>query len=176
MALAQNFARLGLRTLLIDSDLRNPSLHKVLGRHNSAGLSNLLTGAQQLGELVQPTDTANLFFLACGPLPPNPAELLAGARARQLLQEVDEQFDQIIIDGPPVMGLADAPLLASVAAGTVLVIAAGSTRRGLARAALKRLHLSHARLLGAVLTKFNARRMSYGYGYGYGSTYAYAYD
>jgi polysaccharide biosynthesis transport protein len=176
MALAQNFARLGLRTLLIDSDLRNPSLHKVLGRHNSAGLSNLLTGSQQLSELMQPTDDANLFFLACGPLPPNPAELLAGARARQVLQEVGAQFDQVIIDGPPVMGLADAPLLASVAAGTIVVIAAGSTRRGLARAALKRLHLSHARVLGAVLTKFNARKTSYGYGYGYGSAYAYSYD
>jgi polysaccharide biosynthesis transport protein len=174
MALAQNFARLGLRTLLIDSDLRNPSLHKVLGRHNSVGLSNLLTGSQQLGDLMQPTEEANLFFLACGPLPPNPAELLAGARARQVLQEVGAQFDQVIIDGPPVMGLADAPLLASVAAGTIVVIAAGSTRRGLARAALKRLHLSHARVLGAVLTKFNARKT--GYGYGYGSAYAYSYD
>jgi capsular exopolysaccharide synthesis family protein len=176
MALAQNFARLGLKTLLIDSDLRNPSLHKVLGRHNSSGLSNLLTGAQQLSELMQATDDPNLFFLACGPLPPNPAELLAGNRARQVLQEVNEAFDQVIIDGPPVMGLADAPLLASVAAGTVLVIAANSTRRGLARAALKRLQLSHARVLGAVLTKFNARRASYGYGAGYGSSYAYAYD
>lgn len=176
MALAQNFARLGLRTLLIDSDLRNPSLHKVLGRHNSAGLSNLLTGAQPLSELMQTSDDPNLFFLACGPLPPNPAELLAGARVRQVLQEVGEQFDQVIIDGPPVMGLADAPLLASVASGTVVVIAAGSTRRGLARAAIKRLHLSHARLLGVVLTKFNARRTSYGYGYGYGSSYAYSYD
>jgi Mrp family chromosome partitioning ATPase len=107
-------------------------------------------------------------------LPPNPAELLAGARAKQLLAEVGDQFDQVIIDGPPVMGLADAPLLASVAAGTVLVIAAGSTRRGLAKAALKRLHLSHARILGAVLTKLNVRRA--GYGYGYSSVYAYSYD
>jgi succinoglycan biosynthesis transport protein ExoP len=178
MALAQNFARLGLRTLLIDSDLRNPSLHKVLGRHNSSGLSNLLTGSANLSELMQATDDSNLFFLACGPLPPNPAELLAGARVRQVLQEVAAEFDQVIIDGPPVMGLADAPLLASVASGTILVIAAGSTRRGLARAALKRLHLSHAKLLGAVLTKFNARKASYGYGYGYGygASYAYAYD
>jgi succinoglycan biosynthesis transport protein ExoP len=178
MALAQNFARLGLRTLLIDSDLRNPSLHKVLGRHNSSGLSNLLTGSANLSELMQATDDGNLFFLACGPLPPNPAELLAGARVRQVLQEVAAEFDQVIIDGPPVMGLADAPLLASVASGTILVIAAGSTRRGLARAALKRLHLSHAKLLGAVLTKFNARKASYGYGYGYGygASYAYAYD
>ncbi|HET9160628.1 MAG TPA: polysaccharide biosynthesis tyrosine autokinase [Caulobacteraceae bacterium] len=176
MALAQNFARLGLRTLLIDADLRNPSLHKVIGRNNSAGLSNLLTGAQPLAEVLQATDDPNLSFLACGPLPPNPAELLAGNRARQLLQQVGQEFDQVIIDGPPVMGLADAPLLSSVAAGTVLIIAAGSTRRGLARAALKRLHLSHARILGAVLTKFNARRTPYGYGYGYGSAYAYAYD
>ena len=119
MALAQNFARLGLRTLLIDSDLRNPSLHKALGRHNSSGFSNLLTGAQPLSEVTQTTDDPNLFVLPCGPLPPNPAELLARARAKQVLQQVGEQFDQVIIDGPPVMGLADAPLLASVAAGTV---------------------------------------------------------
>jgi polysaccharide biosynthesis transport protein len=176
LALAQNFSRLGLRTLLIDSDLRNPSIHKMIGLQNTKGLVNLLTGSAPIGELLQSTGEPNLLFLPCGPLPPNPAELLAGTRLRAILKDLTEEFDQVIIDGPPVMGLADAPLLASAASGTVLVIAAGSTRRGLARAAIRRLQVSQARVLGAVLTKFDAKQSSYGYGYGYGSSYAYSYD
>ena len=87
----------------------------------------------------------------------------------------DDQFDLVVIDGPPVMGLADAPLLASVTAGTVLVVEAGTTRRGLARAAIRRLLTGQAHLLGAVLNKFSLRKAGYGYAYGYGYSYAYSY-
>ncbi|MDB5440500.1 MAG: exopolysaccharide biosynthesis protein [Caulobacteraceae bacterium] len=176
VALAQGFARLGLRTLLIDSDLRNPSLHKQMGVANGVGLSNLLTGQVQLEEAAQPTAFEHLRFVSCGPLPPNPAELLGGPQMRQLLAEAAERFDQVIIDGPPVMGLADAPLLASIAAGTVLVVEAGSTRRGLARAALLRLRVGPVNVVGAILSKFQSNRIGYGYGYGHGANYAYGYE
>jgi succinoglycan biosynthesis transport protein ExoP len=86
-----------------------------------------------------------------------------------------EVFDLILIDGPPVLGLADAQLLSSAASATVFVVAAGSAKTGAIRGALKRLQLSRANLIGAVLTKYEAKRVSYGYGYGEGNEYRYAY-
>jgi succinoglycan biosynthesis transport protein ExoP len=93
-----------------------------------------------------------------------------------LLSAAGEKFDVVIIDAPPVMGLADAPLLASIAAGTLLVMATADTRRGIVKAALKRLHFARARMVGAVMNKFDFRTASYGYGYGYGyGGYGYGY-
>ena len=173
-ALAKNFARLGLRVLLIDADMRNPSLHRIFQAENNQGLSNYLTGGLRLHSLAQQTDTPNLFFIPCGPLPPNPAELLGGLKIAEMFKESREFFDMVIIDAPPVMGLADAPLLASAAGGTVLVVEAGGTGRHLAKASIRRLNVGGSRLLGVLLTKFDARKSSYGYGYGYG--YGYSYD
>lgn len=172
-AIAQNFARLGSRVLLVDGDLRNPSLHRNMGVENRVGLSNYLTGSSPLAEVMQPSPDPQLVFIPCGPLPPNPAELLSGPRLRAFLAEAGAQFDLIVVDGPPVMGLADAPMLASVVAGTLLVVEAGATRRGVAKGAIRRLAQGHARLLGVLLTKFNARKAAYGAGYGYGYDYEY---
>jgi capsular exopolysaccharide synthesis family protein len=172
-AIAQNFARLGLRVLLIDSDLRNPSLHKVLNAENSDGFSNYLTGGMSLIQLAQETSIPGLSFIPCGPMPPNPAELLGSAKLAAMLREARPQFDMVVIDAPPVMGLADAPLLASAAAGTVLVVEAGGTGRNLAKTAIRRLGVGNAHLLGVLLTKFDARKTSYGYGYGYAYDYEY---
>ncbi len=127
-----------------------------------------------MSEIIQPTSSAALSLIPCGPLPPNPAELLAGGHFRNLIIKAEEVFDLVIVDGPPVMGLADAPLLASAVAGAVMVVEAGTTRRGLALAALRRLSLGQAHLLGAVLTKFQPARAGYSYSYGYG--YGYSYD
>ena len=173
VALAKNFAKLGMTVLLVDSDLRNPSLHRTLRADSSQGLSNYLTGGAALIDLCQATDQPNLAFIPCGPLPPNPAELLAGGRIRALVAEAQQHFDLLVIDGPPVMGLADAPLLASTVAGTILVIEAGTTRQGLAKAALRRLGLGNARMLGALLSKFSVKSAGYGYGYGYAYNYEY---
>jgi capsular exopolysaccharide synthesis family protein len=175
-ALAQGFARAGMRALLVDLDLRNPSQHKNLGADNRVGASSLLTGAVRLQGAVQPTDWPNLFLIPSGPLPPSPAELLIGPRLVAFIKEATEHFDIVILDGPPVMGLADAPLIASVAVGAVLTIEAGRTSRAQARAAIKRLRLGNARLFGAILTKFDARRTSYGYGYAYAYDYEYNYQ
>ncbi|HXQ14013.1 MAG TPA: polysaccharide biosynthesis tyrosine autokinase [Caulobacteraceae bacterium] len=174
-ALAQGFARVGMRVLLVDLDLRNPSQHKTLGADNRVGASSLLTGAVRLQGAVQPTDWPNLFLIPSGPLPPSPAELLIGPRLVAFVKEATEHFDIVILDGPPVMGLADAPLIASVATGAVLTIEAGRTSRAQARAAIKRLRLGNARLFGAVLTKFDSRKTSYGYGYNYAYEYDYQY-
>jgi capsular exopolysaccharide synthesis family protein len=172
-AIAQNFARLGSRVLLIDSDLRNPSLHKVLNAENTQGFSNYLTGHMSLEQLAQQTSVPGLSFIPCGPMPPNPAELLGSAKLEAMLREARAQYDLVLIDAPPVMGLADAPLLASAAAGTLLVMEAGGTGRKLAKAAIRRLAVGNARILGILLTKFDARKSSYGYGYGYAYEYEY---
>ncbi|PIQ37377.1 MAG: exopolysaccharide biosynthesis protein [Lysobacterales bacterium CG17_big_fil_post_rev_8_21_14_2_50_64_11] len=173
LVLAQNFAQLGRRVLLIDADLRNPSQHKLLGLDNGAGLSNCLTGAVKVPELIQATRTEGLSVLLAGPLPPNPAELLAGPRLVSLLTAACHKYDQVIIDGPPVMGLADAPIIANQAGGTLLVVEFGNARMGVVRASLKRLAAARVRLLGALLTKFDVRSAGYGYGYGDHSYYSY---
>lgn len=171
LALAIGFARLNRRVLLVDADMRKPSMHKLLGCDNGKGLSNLLAGGPEVAAAVQATGHKNLVFLACGPLPPNPAELLGGNAMRRFLAFATSRFDVVVIDGPPVMGLADAPLLASVTGGVVFVVAAGETKRDMAKVALRRLRLGQARMLGAVVTKFDARKAGYGHGYGYGYGY-----
>jgi polysaccharide biosynthesis transport protein len=172
LALAVNFAQLGMKVLLIDGDLRNPSQHRNLARGNGAGLSNFLAGSAMPENIFQKTDVDGLYFMPSGPLPPNPAELLAGPKMLSLLSTASEKVDAVIIDSPPVLGLADAPLLASIAAGTLFVIATGQTRRGVVKAALKRLHFARARMVGALMNKCDFRSKygygGYGYGYGYG--------
>src|SRR5262249_12272374 len=130
LALAVNFAQLGMNVLLIDADLRNPSQHRNLKRSNGMGLANYLAGTAAPGTIFQPTDVDGLYFMPSGPLPPNPAELLAGPKMMSLLSTASEKANVIIVDAPPVMGLADAPLLASMASGTLLVVSTGDTRRG----------------------------------------------
>ena len=144
-----------------------------LGVDNSAGLSNYLAGASKATEVIQATDTPGLMYMPTGPLPPNPAELLMGPKMLSLVSIASEKFDQVIIDGPPVMGLADAPILANLAHGTLLVVEAGETRIGVARNALKRLYAARAHVIGALLTKFSAKHAAGGYGYGGYNYYSY---
>lgn len=174
-AVALNLAKVGKRVLLVDGDLRNPSMHRVVGVENDRGMSNLLSGGTDLASVVQRTGQENLYFIPCGPLPPNPAELWSGERLRQFLAEAQNSFDHVIVDGPPVLGFADSPLLAATVGGVLFVLESRGTRRGQARGALRRLTVGRAHLLGAVLTKFNARTTSYGgydyaYDYNYGSS------
>ena len=176
IAMAKHFASLGRKVLLVDADLRNPSLHQKLNGDNAAGLSNYLTGACSPPEVMQKTEIANLAFIASGPLPPNAADLLGGPRVLSLLSVGCEVFDLIVIDGPPVLGLADAPLLSSAASATVFVVAAGSARPAVIRAALKRLQLARANLVGAILTKYDSNSVTYGYGYAAGHDYSYQYN
>lgn len=110
--------------------------------------------------------------MASGPLPPNAADLLGSSRLHSLLSVGLEVFDLIVVDSPPVMGLADAPLLSSAVTATIFVIGAGQVRTRLIRAAVKRLQFSRASLIGTVITRFDARS-SYGYGYGAGYGYGY---
>lgn len=175
LAIASGFARLGFRVLLVDADMRDPSLHKVLGRDNGVGLSNLLAGGADASPALQPTNHANLTFLSSGPPPPNPAELLGSGKMRAFVDAAKVQFDLVVIDAPPVMGLADAPQLASVVSGVIMIVEAARTKRDLAKGAVRRLRASNGRLVGAILTKFDLSKAGYAYGHAYGSGYGYGY-
>ena len=167
LALAQGLAAVGARVLLIDGDMRNPSLHKALGRPLGAGLSNLLTGNGEMEDLIQQTPTPNLWLMMAGQVPPNPAELLSTDAIDRILAKASSQYDHVVIDGPPVLGLADAPLLARAVEGTVLALESQRTRATQARHAIERILAVRGNVIGAVLTKFDMAASGYGYGYGY---------
>jgi succinoglycan biosynthesis transport protein ExoP len=178
IALAHSLARLGARTLLVDADLRKPSVAGRMGLKPDVGLSNYLTGSMTLDEITQPSAQDGLTVITSGPQPPTPAELLADSRLRMFISQAEERYDVVIVDGPPVMGLADAPLISSVVAGTILVVETGKTGRGPILAMLHRLRMARAKVLGAVLAKFDVRKVAYGYGYnayGYEQRYGYGY-
>jgi polysaccharide biosynthesis transport protein len=171
--IAKHFATMGLKVLLVDGDLRKPSLHLKLGLSNGTlGLSNLLTGTLSPPEVIQDAGFRNLAFVASGPLPPNAADLVGGARMHSFLSVGMEIFDLIVVDSPPVMGLADGPLLSSMAAATVFVASAGEARIGSIRNAIKRLQFARGCVIGTVFTKFDDKQAGYGYQYGgYGHGY-----
>ena len=171
LTLARNFSQMGKKILLIEADLRNPSLHRMIAGVSEKGLSNLLAGSSTLHDAVIPGNAGEPDVLLAGPLPPNPAELLAGLRLRVLFDVALKSYDQIILDGPPVMGIADSPLLAHVGDSTLLIIQSAGTRIRDAQNAIKRLLAARTRLLGVVLTKYDAKQA--GYGYQYEGYYAY---
>src|SRR5207245_821630 len=113
----------------------------------------------------QKTDVPNLAFMASGPLPPNPAELLGGPRIFSLVSLGSEVFDLIVFDAPPLLGLADAQLMSSAVAATVFIVGAGEKRKGMIRGALKRLQLARVVPVGVVLTKYDAKSVGYAYAY-----------
>ena len=166
LAIAQMMASLGAKVLLVDGDLRKPTFKGPQGQ--STGLSDILAGAATLEGTVHATGQEGLSLLPAGHVPPNPAELLATGRFAEVLAEAGERFDHVVVDGAPVLGLADAPLLAYPAEGTIMVIESGAIRRAAVLNAVKRLKAADARIVGAVITKFNATASGYGYGYGYG--------
>ncbi|MBG0809349.1 polysaccharide biosynthesis tyrosine autokinase [Methylosinus sp. H3A] len=171
VCIAANFAQLGMQVLLIDADMRKPSLHEILAVDNNVGLTNVLTGAMDASAAVYENRIFGVTFMASGPVPPNPAELLAGPRFGSLLAMAREKFDIVVIDGPPVVGLADAPLLGSLVDGAIFVVDAMRTRRRVVRAAVKRLDFARTRLLGGLLNKFDAKNVGHSYGYAYGDAY-----
>ena len=160
LALAQNYARRGENVLLIDADLRRPVFKASTNRQ---GLTKLLTNDESVRAHIVDTQYDHLYLLPCGPTPPNPADLLATPRFEAILREAMQQFDRIIIDGPPVLGLADATLLATVAGSVAMVVESGRTRTKSARDALERLRLGGANVVGAILTKSTEEASQYGY-------------
>ncbi|MEI9851648.1 MAG: polysaccharide biosynthesis tyrosine autokinase [Sphingomonas sp.] len=169
-AVAHDIARLGKRVILVDTDLRRPSLHRIIGIDNSVGVVDLITHHASSVSPIRPSGYENLAFISSGPVPPNPTELLSSNRMRELLNQLHQEYDIVVLDGPPVLGLADAPILSALAEATLFVVEAGRSRRGGAKAAIRRLRSAHGRLVGSVLTKFDSKRAGTQY---YGNEYYY---
>ena len=161
------------RCLLIDVDLRKPSLHKVLaGGDKGVGLSSVLSGLVKLSEAILPTDFPNLDYIGSGPLPPNPAELLSSKRMRQLLGVVAQKYDRIILDGPPYQGFAEILVLANMVDGVILVTTEEDTPREGVKHFRNAINNIGGRILGAIINKAGRKK---GLG-SYGSYKYYAYD
>ena len=172
MTVAIDFAKGGRKVLLVDADMRRPSLHRRLDRFNESGLSSVLAGQAPLPSVVQEISAhPNLTFLSSGPLPPSPAELLSGPMLRSFLDQASSTYDLVVVDGPPVLALADATILASKTAGTVMVIESDRSRVQQVRSSIDRLRSGGARVIGAVFSKFDARHMGYEYDYRYNYEY-----
>ena len=169
--MARGFSRVGKRVLLVDADLRRPSIHKVLGVENKNGLSSLLVGQSSPQEAIIRSEHDGLNVLPAGPIPPSPAELLSSPRMAMLLEQLERDYDLVVIDSAPILGLADSTELAALADGVMVVIESDRGRGGQLRNALRRLRGSNPVILGAVLTKFdpkaagNAYYSYYGYEY-----------
>ncbi len=151
--LAVSLAQSGRRTLVVDTDLRRPSLHRLLGLPNARGLADLLAGDATLEESIQSSHIADLDLLASGTLPPNPAELIESVRLQEQIAELRSRYDYVLLDSPPAGGLIDASLLCSLADGVVFVVERGRFELKVLRGALGQLDRAGAKIYGVVLNK-----------------------
>ncbi len=154
-------AQSGRRVLLVDTNFRRPSLHNLFPDAGREGLSNALIGMGRLENLVRHTPLPNLDILVSGPIPPNPAELLSSTYMRELITQAVERYDQVIFDGPPVLLVSDALVLAGLADGVILICRARANSRGVAQRAREQLERVNAHLFGAVLNAAQVRRGGY---------------
>lgn len=171
-AIALSLGRTGKRVLLVDGDLRSPSIHSRIGLANERGLSNYLAGDDDLTGIIIETDFKNVSAMTTGPVPPSAAELLSGSRLKEFVAKALDSFDHVIVDSPPVLGMTDAPSIAQAVEGIVYVVESGGPAvRGI-RASVNRLLQVNAHIFGVVLTKVRHKQgYGYGYGYGYGERY-----
>jgi capsular exopolysaccharide synthesis family protein len=154
LALAINFAQMGQRVLLIDADMRNPTVHKLLGISNDFGLSNLLSSDNRGDKMITPTVVPNLSVLTAGPIPPNPVDLLTGPKLLLLLNITAALgIDYVIVDAPPMLGLADAVVLGNQLQNVLYVVQASATRKAQIKNALRRLRQAGLVPRGVVLTQ-----------------------
>ncbi|MDL9948869.1 polysaccharide biosynthesis tyrosine autokinase [Gordonia sp. ABSL11-1] len=164
--LAASIAESGKRVVLVDADLRKPTVASALGVNPAIGLTNLLADGGDFHEYVQGTGVTGLDVLASGPLPPNPSELLGSQRASSAFDQLATAYEYVIVDSPPVLPVTDAVVLVQWMDGVILVVRAGSTRRHELSGAVNHLMSSSCTLLGSVVNGVRFRSGSYGYGYG----------
>jgi capsular exopolysaccharide synthesis family protein len=163
--LGTTMAQSGQKVLLIDSDMRRPRLHKALGVSRTIGLTTVILGEATLDDVIKTTDIPNLYVLPCGPQPPNPAELLLTNRFKELLGELEQRFDRILLDSPPLLAVTDGVVLARLSDGVVLVTHAGKTLTEDGRQCARLLRDVDATILGVILNDLDVTDRRYGYGY-----------
>ena len=173
IALAINFAQLGQKVLLIDADMRKASVHKALRLPNERGLSNLLSGDVSHDSLIQITSIPGLSVMTAGPTPPDPVELLMGPKLTLFLNKAEQMgYSQVIVDGPPLLGLADSLVLGNQVQHIIFTLKAGDTKRSVIKDSLRRMRTAGLMPMGVVLTHAKDEHAP-GYGYGYQSYYGY---
>jgi capsular exopolysaccharide synthesis family protein len=165
--LAQAAAAMGQRVLLVDADLRLPQMHTLLGLPNEQGLSNVISTNLPVLEVIQQSPFSdNLFVLTSGQIPPDPTKLLSSKKMQNIMQQLRQNFDLVIYDTPPLLGLADSSLLATYTAGIVLVVRMGKTDRSILMQSLDRIKISRAPILGTVCNGVkNNKTTAYNYYY-----------
>ncbi|ASS66734.1 MULTISPECIES: CpsD/CapB family tyrosine-protein kinase [unclassified Paenibacillus] len=167
--MAVTFAQAGQKVLLIDADMRKPSQHHIFSLSNRGGLTGVLQGRSTLEQGVQASEVDNLDILTAGPTPPNPSEMLGSRAMAALLELAKEQYDQVIVDTPPILAVTDAHIVAGKCDGVVLVIDAGKVKSDTARKAKETLENAGSRMLGVVLNNVDRDGNSGYYYYYYGS-------
>ncbi len=155
--LAVALAQAGRRVLLVDGDLRRPRVAGVLGLESKIGLTTVLVGRTQLEDSIQRHEGSGIYFLACGPTPPNPSEILQSRATHDLLRRLRDQFDAVIIDAPPLLPVADAAILATAADGAIIVARHGKTKKDQLKASAQRLDQVGAKLFGVVVNMIPKR-------------------
>ncbi|MBS4218980.1 CpsD/CapB family tyrosine-protein kinase [Bacillus sp. FJAT-49711] len=164
--LAVVFTQQGKKVLLVDADMRKPTVHYTFGMTNTYGLTNVLTRQMELNEAVKTTDIPTLDILTSGPIPPNPAELLSSKAMKDFFERSKDQYDMVIFDTPPVLAVTDAQVLANQCDGTILVVSSGKTEFESAQKTKDLLVSAKAKLLGVVLNNKKIEKNDYYYYYG----------
>lgn len=165
--LAVVLTQAGKSVLLIDCDMRNPTVHKNFNLSNKVGLSSCISMGTALSDAVQKTSIKGLYALTEGVIPPNPSELLGSEQMKNVLQRAKEQYDYVLIDTPPVMPVTDALIVGRFVDGMILVIASAEVKVEMARDVKNQLVNAGANILGVVLNKVRSEHHGYGYGYYY---------
>ena len=165
--LAVVLTQAGKSVLLIDCDMRNPTVHKNFNLSNKIGLSSCISMGTAVADAVQATGIEGLDALTAGVIPPNPSELLGSEQMKNLLQRAKEQYDYVLIDTPPVMPVTDALIVSRFVDGMILVIASAEVKVEMAREVKNQLVNAGANILGVVLNKVRSEHHGYGYGYYY---------
>ncbi|GGG21755.1 CpsD/CapB family tyrosine-protein kinase [Paenibacillus abyssi] len=167
--LAVAYAQEGKRVLIIDADLRKPSLHHVFSQSNRVGLTSILSNQYSLQEVMKETNVEHLYIITSGPIPPNPSEMLASNKMSELLNELKEHFDVILFDTPPVLAVTDGLIVSALCDGVVMVVLAGKVKKELIKKAKANLEHVNARILGVVLNNMNRKDGEAYYYYYYGA-------
>lgn len=170
--LAISFSKLpNKKILLIDGDLRNPSINKIFGISNSKGIMSILKGDKDLKSTIYTLNKHNLDILTTGHIPPNPDEILVTDKMKEFIQQIKEKYDYIFIDSPPIGIISDASLLSQLSDGVIFVVSSGEVETDFAKLAKDKLMNVDAKILGAVLNKYETHNDDYGYYYSeyYGS-------
>ena len=165
--LGVSFAKIDRKVLLIDADLRNPSISKMFDTSNTQGLMDILLGKRNIQDCVKKTKQENLYILTGGTIPPNPAEVLSSKKMSEFIESIKDEYDYIFIDSPPVGVVSDASIISAYSDGVIFVVGANEVDSNLAKIAKERLDSVKANIVGVILNKFKTDTNSEYYNYYY---------